>query len=150
MAKNLNVTINFDMDGTIANLYGQENWLHDLTHHIANPYRNAEPMLKMNILARYLNKLQKEGYKIAIISWLSKDSNAEYDKAVTQAKLDWLDEHLASVNFDEINIVPYGTDKATFAKTDLDILFDDEIGNRNAWSGKAYGVDDIIGVLKTL
>ena len=30
MANKMNITINFDMDGTIADLYGVENWLEKL------------------------------------------------------------------------------------------------------------------------
>ena len=34
-------TIYFDMDGTIADLYGNENWLDYLEHEMTKPYRNA-------------------------------------------------------------------------------------------------------------
>ena len=37
-------TIWFDMDGTIANLYGVENWLPKLRAHDASPYADAEVM----------------------------------------------------------------------------------------------------------
>ena len=36
--KELNITINFDMDGTIADLYGVENWLEYLINGDAFPY----------------------------------------------------------------------------------------------------------------
>lgn len=139
--------INFDMDGTIANLYGVDNWLDDLTNNDPRPYIVAKPLVNMQTLARMLNKLIKKGYEVNIISWLAKNSNSEYDKKVTNAKINWLKNHLASVKFTNIFIVPYGTPKQTLANG---ILFDDEIGNRTAWNGLAYDVDNIIGVLKTL
>ena len=139
--------INFDMDGTIANLYGVEGWLNDIINNNARPYEIAKPLVNMSALARVLNRLHKEGYIINIISWLAKNSNAEYDKAVTNAKIGWLKKHLASVKFDNVFIVPYGTPKQTLANG---ILFDDEIPNRKNWKGQAYDVNNIIGVLKAL
>lgn len=142
--------IAFDLDGTIADLYGVENWLEMLINGDATPYKIAKTLVNMNVLARYLNILQKKGYEIGIISWLAKNSNAEYDEKVTKAKEKWLKTHLKSVKFDFINIVSYGTDKNIVCKNENDVLFDDEIGNRTSWKGKAFDVNNIIGVLKGL
>ena len=144
----MTTTIFFDMDGTIADLYGVENWLDYLIASDALPYEIAKPLIRLNALARILNRLQKQGYKVGVISWLAKNSNTDYDEKVTKAKKEWLKKHLASVNFDEIHIVKYGTPKQTFAKTENDILFDDEEKNRNDWTGKAFGVNEIIEILK--
>ena len=144
----MTTTIFFDMDGTIADLYGVENWLDYLIASDALPYEIAKPLVRLNALARILNRLQKQGYKVGVISWLAKNSNTTYDEKVTKAKKEWLKKHLASVNFDEIHIVKYGTPKQTFAKTENDILFDDEEKNRNDWTGKAFDVNEIIEILK--
>lgn len=144
----MTTTIFFDMDGTIADLYGVENWLDYLIASDALPYEIAKPLIRLNALARILNRLQKQGYKVGVISWLAKNSNTDYDEKVTKAKKEWLKKHLASVNFDEIHIVKYGTPKQTFAKTENDILFDDEEKNRNNWTGKAFDVNEIIEILK--
>ena len=144
------MTIWFDLDGTIVDLYGVDNWLEYLIADDALPYEIAKPLLILSALARVLNNLQRKGYKIGIISWLAKNSTAEYDKAVAEAKEKWLRNHLASVIFDEINIVAYGTPKSTFAKSEDDILFDDEAPNRKEWTGKAFDVDSIIEILKGL
>ena len=143
-------TIWFDLDGTIVDLYGVEGWLEKLIASDATPYEIAKPLLRLATLARTLNQLQRKGYKVGVISWLAKNSTAEYDKAVAAAKEKWLRNHLASVIFDEINIVAYGTPKATFAKSDADILFDDEKPNRDAWTGVAFDATDIMKVLKGL
>lgn len=144
----MTTTIFFDMDGTIADLYGVENWLDYLIASDALPYEIAKPLIRLNALARVLNRLQKQGYKVGVISWLAKNSDIDYDEKVTRAKKEWLKKHLASVNFDEIHIVKYGTPKQTFAKTENDILFDDEEKNRNDWTGKAFDVNEIIEILK--
>lgn len=139
------MTINFDMDGTIADLYGVENWLDYLLKGDEYPYSAARPLVNMSLLARLLNKLQKQGYTINIISWLSKNSTTEYDEKVINAKRKWLKKHLPSVNFNHVYIVPYGTPKHTLSNG---ILFDDEQKNRENWGTGAYDVNNIIGVLK--
>ena len=148
--KTMNITINFDMDGTIADLYGVENWLEYLITENTFPYANARPLLRLSALARKLNTLQRNGYNLAVISWLSKSGTAEYNEAVTEVKLNWLRKHLPSVNWNEIHIVPYGTPKQNFCNNPLDILFDDEERNRTNWTGRAYDVQNIMEVLKNL
>ena len=144
------MTINFDMDGTIANLYGVENWLDYLIAEDTTPYEIAVPLLRLSALAKRINNLQRKGYEIAIISWLSKEATAEYDKAVTEAKLAWLAKHLPSVHWDRIIIVPYGTPKQNFCESPLDVLFDDEQRNRDNWTGRAYDVENILEILKEI
>ncbi len=144
------ITINFDMDGTIADLYANPNWLPMLRAFDPTPYATAKPLLRLNVLARKLNKLQKEGYQLAVISWLSKESNPTYDEVVTATKMAWLAEHLPSVHWDRITIVPYGTPKENYCGNPLDILFDDEERNRNNWTGRAYDVKNILEILREI
>lgn len=141
--------IYFDMDGTIADLYAVENWLPKLRASDASPYEEADVMLNMSVLARYLNKLQKLGYEIGIISWTSKGGTEKYNRAVEVAKLNWLHDHLRSVSFDEIYIVDYGTPKQDFAD-ETDILFDDNEDIRNEWTGQAYKPSEILSILSGL
>lgn len=142
------MTIYFDMDGTIADLYGVENWLDYLINSDATPYKVAKPLINLNSLARVLNNKQKKGVKIGVISWLSKNGSDEYNELVTRAKIEWLKKHLKSVNFDEVHIVKYGTPKVQFKKNFADVLFDDECGNRAEWGENAFDVNDIIEILK--
>ena len=136
--------IYFDMDGTIANLYGVEGWLDHILAQSALPYEQAKPMVNMNVLARKLNALRATGYEVCVISWLAKGSNEAYDRKVARAKKRWLKKHLASVQFDEIHIVAYGTPKQSLG---CGILFDDEEHNRTAWGKGAYTPDKIFEVL---
>lgn len=142
--------IYFDMDGTIANLYAVENWLPMLRAYNPAPYEQAKVMLNMSQLARVLNKLQKQGWHIGIVSWLSKCPQPAYDLLVVNAKYGWLHKHLKSVHFDEIKIVAHGTPKSQAVKYGGGILFDDEQGNRNEWKGKAYDEKNILEILKNL
>lgn len=144
------MTIWFDLDGTIADLYGVEGWLDDIKAESTRPYSEAKPLLNFSLLARLLNKAQREGWEIGVISWGAKNSTEEYLKMVGCAKTYWLKEHLPSVNWDYIYIDYYGTNK--FQRCGCDgILFDDEEQNRNAWeNGLAYEPNYIIDMLKQI
>jgi hypothetical protein len=135
------------MDGTIANLYGVDNWLDYLINSNTYPYEVAKPMVNMSYLARLLNRLINKGYLINIISWTSKNGTPEYNEAVKQAKIKWLKTHLKSVNFSNIYVIPYGTPKHTISSG---ILFDDEEPNRIKWGNGAYTEKEIFKVLKAI
>lgn len=142
--------IMLDMDGSFVNFYSVPNWLDYLLNEDTTPYEIAEPLINLSLLARYLNKLQKNGNQIGIISWCSKNASTEYNRAVEQAKRQWLIKHLPSVNWDEIIIVPYGTPKVNYKKSENDILFDDESPNIKAWGKNGYPETAIFKVLKEL
>ena len=140
--------IYFDMDGTITNLYGEKNWLADIIAENTRPYANAKPLVNMNSLARLLNRLTKNGYTVNIISWTAKNGTEKYNTEVAEVKKAWLKKHLASVNFTNIDIVPYGTCKG---ENRNGILFDDEMKNRMEWkNGIALNVENIIETLKAI
>ncbi len=143
-------TIWWDMDGTIANLYAVENWLPKLIAEDTSPYTDAKVMWNMSLLARLMNKVQNMGYEIGIVSWTSKGGSDNYNNAVAEAKKEWLQKHLASVNFNNIYIIKYGTPKSTVMDTRFDILFDDEEKNRNDWEGIAYTPEMMMDILKTI
>lgn len=130
-------TIFFDMDGTIADLYGVKNWLQMLRNYDVTPYKIAHPMFDKQLFTNLLLKIKQRGYKLGIISWLSKDPNPTYGQAVTITKIEWLYEQLTGIIWDEIYIVPHGVPKSNFKKTNFDILFDDEEKNRIDW-GTTY------------
>ena len=146
----------FDMDGTIADLYGVENWLEMLRAYDPTPYAVAEPMWEMTELANLLHQVQAVGIEIRIITWLSKESTAEYDTAVREAKRNWLAEQ--GFPFDHFHGVRYGATKADSIRKYLDegetaILFDDNAKVRNGWKmGEAIDptTTDILEVLRNL
>lgn len=125
--------IYLDMDGTIADLYGVDNWLDDIVNNNDRPYRIAKRMVNEQVLIN----LVKLGYELGIVSWLAKNSNKEYDKMVRNAKREWLKENFPNIHFAEIHIVKYGTPKSRVIKEKNGILFDDEKPNREEWKGLA-------------
>lgn len=142
----------FDMDGTIADLYGVENWLSDLRNENTKPYEVAEPIYNMNELNNILNRLKTNGWRIVITTWLSMNATKKYNKAVAKAKKEWLKKF--NFPYDEIHCVKYGTTKAscTRGKADFQILFDDNKKVRDGWTlGTTVNAKyDILPFLKAL
>lgn len=145
----------FDMDGTIADLYGVPNWLDKLNANDPSPYRDAAPMWDMERLRAALLALSADGWEIRVISWLAKNSTPEYKKAVRQAKREWL----ARYNFpaDKVHLVAYGTTKANAirnAGATPGILIDDNAKVRDGWTmGDAIdplSTDDLPALLESL
>lgn len=124
----------FDMDGTIADLYGVENWLDDLQNERTRPYEMALPLYDMVELVTILNRLQEKGWKVAVTTWLAKDASKAYNKEVTKAKKEWLKKY--NFPYDEIHCVKYGTTKAncTRTKATFQILIDDNKKVRDGWT----------------
>ena len=142
----------FDMDGTIADLYGVNGWLDMLRAENPKPYEIAKPMYDMDELVEILNELKKIGYIIAITSWLSMDGSKEYNNAVRTAKRNWLDDF--HFPYDELHLVKYGTTKANCTRKlgGFQILVDDNEKIRQGWNlGTTINANEnIIEYLKEL
>lgn len=127
-------TLVFDMDGTLVDLYGVQDWLEDLRNYNPRPYIVAQPMYDMELLNAVLLALKANGWRIAVTSWLAKDSTKEYDRVVREAKLACLD----ALNFpyDEVHLVKYGTTKANCTRHlgGYQILIDDNTAIRKGWA----------------
>ena len=127
----------FDMDGTIADLYGVSGWLDMLESGDVYPYTIAKPMYDMCELVQVLTKLLANGIDIRIITWLAKDATPQYKNETRKAKIEWLNKY----NFpcSKIHAVQYGTTKANCVRAELGkgetaILIDDNIKVRNGWT----------------
>jgi 5'(3')-deoxyribonucleotidase len=136
----------FDMDGTIANLYGYPNWLESLRNKDDTPYKECEPLYDMNQLNSLLIKLKKKGYRIAVTSWLTYEElmDKTYKAQIRKAKREWLKRY----NFpaDEVHIVKYGTNKrkVTSKFKGEQILVDDSKEVREAFKGKTINAKENI------
>ena len=157
--KELNVNLKmicFDMDGTIADLYGVEGWLPALENGIVFPYEIAKPMWDMIRLAEVLNELRAREIEIRIISWLAKNSTETYKDEVRQAKVEWLDR--MGFPYDKAHFVQYGSTKADsvrryLADDECAILVDDNRKVCNGWHlGETINPTecDLIETLKSL
>lgn len=129
----MNKTLVFDMDGTIVNLYGVENWFKMLRAEDVTPYRVAEPMYDMDILAELLKLLKENGWTVVVTSWLAMNATKTYDEEVRKAKKEWLEKY--EFPYDEIHFVKYGTTKANCTRKNggFQILVDDNEKVRKGW-----------------
>ena len=80
-----NKTLVFDMDGTIADLYGVDNWLADLRAECPRPYEEAKPLYDMTALKVIVTCLQNMGWRIVVTTWLAKGASKEYNRLVREA-----------------------------------------------------------------
>ncbi len=138
MVITMNKTLVFDMDGTIADLYGVDGWLEKLRNEDATPYVDATPIFNMSLLNTVLDFFKAEGWKIVVTTWLSMDSTKEYDNEVRKAKIEWLKK--VDFIYDEIHLVKYGTTKANCTRKigGFQVLIDDNEKIRKGWTlGKA-------------
>ena len=127
-------TLVFDMDGTIANLYGVDRWLDMLRAEDPTPYRIANPIYNIETLNALLRLLKRKGWRIVVTTWLAKGSTKHYDNLVRMAKLEWLEMH--NFPFDEVHMVKYGTTKANCTRHygGFQILIDDNEKVRKGWT----------------
>ena len=126
----------FDMDGTIADLYGVKGWLEMLCNENPTPYEVAEPIWNTEALNAILMALQAKGIEIRIVTWLSKDSTEEYKTATREAKREWLADNVFP--YDHFHGVKYGATKADsirkyLAEGETAILIDDNDKVRRGW-----------------
>lgn len=146
----MNKTLVFDMDGTIADLYGVDGWLEMLRAEDTTPYKVAEPMYDMEQLNTILEILHQLGWHIVINTWLAMQATDEYKKATRKVKKEWLDRY--NFPYDEFHAVQYGTPKHYTTPYENAILFDDSDDVREKWN-KGIAVDakeNIIPFLKSL
>lgn len=123
----------FDLDGTLANLYGVPDWLPKLRAEDPSPYEDAKPLVDMTKLSEVLQLLQQAGFEIAVITWLSKNSSEDYKAAVREAKRAWLQKY--GFVYDHFHGVQYGATKADSVreKASAAILIDDDAKVRKGW-----------------
>ena len=129
----MNKTLVFDMDGTIADLYGVEGWLEDLRAENPRPYAVAKPLVNMVVLNTLIDALRANGWRIVVTTWLAKGSSPAYDAQVRAAKLAWLTGY--GFTFDEFHGVKYGTTKANCTRRHggFQVLVDDNEAVRRGW-----------------
>lgn len=129
----MNKVLVFDMDGTIADLYGVQDWLKDLRAENPRPYAIAEPMYNMETLGVILRYFRLLGWKIAITTWLAKDASEAYNAEVTKVKREWLDKY--NFPYDMFEAQVYGEDKnkATENIGGFQVLVDDNDDIRKNW-----------------
>jgi hypothetical protein len=130
----MNKAIYFDMDGTIYDLYGVQNWLDKLQNEDVTAYNCGAPLYDMVKLNELLTNFIALGFTIGVITWTAKNGSKEYNKEVRKVKYAWIKENLPCVT--EFHCVKYGTPKHTVCKIKNGILVDDNKEVREKWNGE--------------
>lgn len=133
--------IYFDMDGTIADLYGQEKWLEQLRSEDTTPYEVAQPLVNLDHFNALCAAFDALGVTLGVISWASKDSEHYYKVRTKAAKLQWIKDHCPLLA-NEFHVLAYGRPKKTAAKIKEAILVDDNEKVRASWNGYTIDASD--------
>lgn len=126
-------TIYFDLDGTIFDLYNEENWLDRLLGETKGLFQNLKTMFPKDEIHHVLNLLKQNGYDLQVITWTPKNVSDDYIKQVEKEKLISLKEF---PQFTQIHCLAYGTPKqnAKIRKTKEMILVDDNLEVAEMWN----------------
>ncbi len=117
--------IYFDMDGTVADLYGTDGWLEKIRSEESGLFENLEPMYDMLKIECLCLDMIEQGTSINVITWTPMFASSEYIAQVAEEKRKWLAQYMPYVS--EIHILEYGTPKqfAPTKKAKEMILIDD-------------------------
>lgn len=146
-------TLCFDLDGTVADLYGVQGWLETLRSEDASPYYNAAERYDLDYLNDLLELYKACGGHIVVLTWLAKGELSEgFKRTSSAAKVLWLRENLPAIA--DVRALDYGTPKWECVQNVKNaILFDDELSNRLQWlrqGGKAYTPSRIFRTIERL
>ena len=142
--------IYFDMDGTIADLYGYEGWLDMLHNEDTEPYEKCGVLVDVEKLSNVLNAFVSLGVTVGIISWSAMGGSKEYNRRTRKAKMEWCNSYFPGI-FSEFHVVKYDTPKHHVRNIKDSILVDDNDDVRNAWKGETIDAKkDIVKALQKL
>lgn len=147
--------IYFDMDGTVADLYGEKNWLNNLRNEREGSFINLRPLVDMNELAMVCHQLMNLGYSFGVITWLPMGASYEFERVCEEEKRAWVEEFMPWVS--EFYAQSYGVPKqyAPSKRAAEMILVDDNAEVRAMWNTEVQrssidATQDIIKELKKL
>lgn len=125
--------IYFDMDGTVYDLYGIDNWLDMLRNEQEGAFTVGQPLVDMERLKKVCLKLIEEGYQIGIITWLPMGASLEYCEVCTREKRIWAEKNMPYIS--EFYAQEYGTPKqyAPIKRAAEMWLIDDNKEVREMW-----------------
>lgn len=123
--------IYLDMDGTIADLYSEPNWLSDLRNEKSNLFLNLKTLISQNEL---FELYPENEYNIVILSMTPKGASREYCEQVIEEKNQWLDIHFPKLT--KRIYKKYGYNK-NLKNSKNAILIDDNETIRNNYKGIA-------------
>lgn len=131
MTKTRKQVVYLDMDGTIADLYGQADWLKGLREEKKGLFIGCKPLTTERVIRAYF---PTDKYDVRICSMTPMDASDEYCKAVIAEKNAWLDEYFPSIKHRVFK--KYGHNK-NLRNCEHHILVDDSDKVRETFKGLA-------------
>ena len=126
------ITINFDLDGTLYDLYGLENWLSLLRNEQEGAFTLSFPLFGAEFYVIISNLLAK-GVIFNVITWLPMGASKEYEEICTREKREWCKNFLPFIT--NFTAQPYGVpkQKGIVKNAQTEILIDDNIEVCKVW-----------------
>lgn len=126
------IVVYLDMDGTIFDLYGQNNWLEKLRTEDDTVFTGDRRMVTEEVLRTHF---PADTYDVRVLSMTPKDATDEYCERVIARKNEWLDRYFPSIT--KRIYRKYGHNK-NLKNSKYAILIDDSEPIRNSWNGLAF------------
>ena len=106
----MKLKILFDLDGTVADLYGRDDWLEKLRAEVPI-YEELEPLVDMVELTTIAERLVEKGVEFGVVTWLSMGASVDYEFVTAMEKFRWCQKYMPYIS--EFEAQPYGTPKQT-------------------------------------
>lgn len=126
----MKLKILFDLDGTVADLYGRDDWLEKLRAEVPI-YEELEPLVDMVELTTIAEKLIENGVEFGVVTWLSMGASENYEFITAMEKFRWCQKYMPYIS--EFEAQPYGTPKQTNYHHCKCILIDDNAEVRQSF-----------------
>lgn len=123
----------FDLDGTLYNLYGIENWLDYLENEKSGIFLVGKFIGDYEGFINEIQRLLVGGYEFGVITWLPMGASREYEEKCRAEKATWIKKYLPFAT--EINICSYGIPKQNCVQKRCSemILIDDNTEVCKVW-----------------
>lgn len=125
------IKVYLDMDGTIADLYNQNEWLPKLRNEDKTIFLECAPMLTQEKL---LDLFNPNYYEIIILTMTPMNCSVEYHKQVIEQKCQWLEKYFPNIKKKIFKRYGHNKNLKNCANA---ILVDDNETIRNCFKGIA-------------
>lgn len=105
----MSVKIYFDLDGTVYNLYGVNEWEPKLRAENPNVFREGSFIGDYQEFMNICNKLLEKGVQFGVITWLPMQASPEYEVECELVKREWVQRYMPFVS--EFTAQSYGVPK---------------------------------------
>ena len=133
------IKVYLDLDGTVASLYTEKNWLKRLRDEEEGLFLNLNPMITQEEL---FEKFPQEKYDIRILSMTPLGASKPFCEKVIEEKNAWLDKHFPALK--KRIYQKYGHNKNVKNSANA-ILIDDNKAIRESWKGIALNPAQLWG-----